>query len=111
VTKAKSVFPTDDSLLKNAASGHDGHYEKMDRTSAGLELDPRPNNHLICRAYARATPLEPDVKGKICGFVAFDIPSRRRDALSKEAAGFPSCLLEYTLFYLHSKWSLHKIWD
>ena len=30
VTKSKSVFPTDGSLLKNAVSGDDGYYEKMD---------------------------------------------------------------------------------
>ncbi len=37
----------------------------MDWTAAGLEPDPRPDGHLLCRAYARVTPPWPDVKGKI----------------------------------------------
>ena len=53
VTRAKSVFPTDDSLLKNAVSGDDGHHEKVDGTAAGLERDPRAAVHLFCRTHAR----------------------------------------------------------
>ena len=52
VTKAKSVFPTDDSLLKNAVSGHDGYHEKVDRPATGLECDPRPDGCLLRRAHA-----------------------------------------------------------
>ena len=52
VTKSKSVFPTDDSLLK-----------KVDRPAAGLELDPCTDGDLLRRAYARVTPLCLDVKG------------------------------------------------
>ena len=45
--------------------GHDGYYEKVDWTTAGLEPDPRPDGHLLCRTYARVTPPWPDVKGKM----------------------------------------------
>ena len=41
VTKAKSVFPTDNSLLKMLYLAMMGHYEKVDRPETGLELDPR----------------------------------------------------------------------
>ncbi len=40
VTKSKTVFPTDDSLIKNALSGNYGHHKKMDRTQQRLEPDP-----------------------------------------------------------------------
>ena len=30
VTKSKTVFPSDESLLENAVSGHGGYHEKMD---------------------------------------------------------------------------------
>ena len=30
---------------------YDGHYEKVDWAAAGLELDPRPDGRLHCRAY------------------------------------------------------------
>lgn len=50
VTKAKSVFSTDDSLLE-------GHHKKADWPVAGLEPDPRPDGRLFCRAHARVTPV------------------------------------------------------
>ena len=37
---------------KFQVSSHDGHYQKVDRTPAGLEPDPRPDGYLFCRAYA-----------------------------------------------------------
>ena len=41
VTKSKTVFPSDDSLLKMLyVSGNHGYHEKMDRTQAGLGTDP-----------------------------------------------------------------------
>ena len=49
---------------ENAVSGYDGHYEKVDWVAAVLELDPRPDGHLFCRAYAWVTLLASDVKGK-----------------------------------------------
>ena len=39
VTKAKSVFPTDEPV-QNAVSGNDGYYQKVDRPPSGLEYDP-----------------------------------------------------------------------
>lgn len=48
VTKSKSVFPTDDSLLKNAVSGDDGYYKKVDGSTAGLEPHPCAVVHLFC---------------------------------------------------------------
>ena len=55
--------------------------EEMDRTTAGLEHDPRTAVDLLRRAHARITPPDPDVKGKGCkqpGFAALDIRFRRR---------------------------------
>ena len=87
VTKSKSVFPTDDSLLKmlylampaeNAVSGHDGYYQKVDWPAAGLEHDPCTDGDLLRRAYARVTPICLDVKGQMNGFAALDIHPHRR---------------------------------
>ena len=47
VTKSKSVFPTDGSLLKNAVSGDDGYYEKVDGSAARLEPHPCAVVHLF----------------------------------------------------------------
>ena len=49
--------------VENAVSGDDGHHEKVDGTAAGLERDPRAAVDLLCRAHARITPPEPEVKG------------------------------------------------
>ena len=43
------------SLAENAIFGHDGYYQKVGWTAAGLEPDPCPDGHLLCRAYARVT--------------------------------------------------------
>lgn len=51
VTKAKSVFPTDDSLLKMLYLSM-VDIKKMDWQAARLEPDPRPTVHLLCRTYA-----------------------------------------------------------
>ena len=52
-TKAKSVFPTDDSLLKIL---YHRYHQKMDRTTAGLEPHSRTIVCVFCGAYARITP-------------------------------------------------------
>lgn len=64
VTKAKSVFPTDDSLLKRLYLGHGVHHEKVDWPPTGLEPDPCPVVDLLFRPHARVTLLESEVKGK-----------------------------------------------
>ena len=81
VTRAKSVFPTDDSLLKMLY----------------LAIDPRAAVHLFCRAHARITPPEPEVKGLRAavrgapmngGLAAtLDIHPRRRYTAHKAAVG------------------------
>ena len=38
-------------------------------------------------------------------------PSILPSVCPSNTAGFPGRLPEYTLFYLHPKWSLHRIWD
>ena len=40
VTKNKSVFPTDDGLLKDALSCNDRHYKKVDRQAQRLGTNP-----------------------------------------------------------------------
>ena len=60
----KSVFPTDDSLLKMLYLAMMDITKKMDWTAAGPEPDPRPDGHLLCRAYARVTPPEPGWQGQ-----------------------------------------------
>ena len=47
VTKSKTVFPSDDSIFKNAVSGNYGYHEKMDRTQAGLGADTFPAGNLF----------------------------------------------------------------
>ena len=65
VTKAKSVFPTDDSLLKMLYLAMMDITKKMDWAPSGLESDPRPDGHILCRAHAGVTPPGADVKGKM----------------------------------------------
>ena len=111
VTKAKSVFPTDDSLLKMLYLAMMDITKKMDWTAAGLEPDSRPDGNLLCRTHARITPLWPDVKGKMNGSATLDIHPHRRYVVVKTAAGFTACRPESILFYFHHRWSLHRIWD
>ena len=55
----------------------------MDRTTAGLEPDPCPDGHLLCRAYARVTLPGPDTKGKMNGSTALDIRPHQRYVVEK----------------------------
>lgn len=70
-----SFFPTDDSLLKRL------YLATMDRKSGPdggrLQPDPRPAGHLLRPAYARVTPLWPDVKGFADGYAALSIHPHR----------------------------------
>lgn len=94
VIKAKSVFPTNDSLLKIlhlAMTDHDGYYEKVDGTAAGLESDPCPDGDLFCRAYARITPQGTDPKDKMNGSAALDSQPLRRYDANKTVAGQTCC--------------------
>ena len=63
VTKAKSVFPTDDSLLKMLYLAMMDITKKWDWAPSGLESDPRPDGHILCRAHARVTPPGADGQG------------------------------------------------
>ena len=101
VTRAKSVFPTDNSLLKNVVSGDDGHHKKVDEMAVGLGHDPRTVVHLLCRTHARITPPGPEVKG-LCAAVrdapmngglaaALDIHPRQRYTAHKAAVGQIRC--------------------
>ena len=81
-------------------SSYDRYYKKMDRTAAGLEPDPRPDGHLLCRAYARVTPPRLDVNDKLNGSATLDIRPHRRYVVDKAAAGFsrlPPCI-NFALF-------------
>lgn len=49
--------------FQNAVSGDDGHHEKVDRPTAGLECDQRAVGSLLRRPDARVTPQAPNVKG------------------------------------------------
>ena len=64
VPKAKSVFPTDKSLLKLLYLAVMDITKKIDRTATGPEPNPRPTDYLFRRAYARVTP---DIKGFVSG--------------------------------------------
>ena len=85
--------------------GDGGHHEEMDRTTAGLEHDPRTSVDLLRRAHARITPPYPDVKGKGCkhpGFAVLDIRFRRRYGREKAVSVRP--LPPHTRFCcLHSR--------
>ena len=83
----------------------------MDRAAAGLEPDPCPDVHLLCRAYARVTPPGPDAKGKMNGSAALDIRPHRRYVVEKAAARQACCRRKSSLLYSHFKWSLHRIRD
>ncbi len=48
VTKSKSIFPTDDSLLKMLYLAMIRYYEKMDRLPPGLEPNPFPTGNILC---------------------------------------------------------------
>ena len=87
VTKAKSVFPTDDSLLKMLYLAMMDITKKVDGTAAGLEPDSRTAVHLLCRTHARITP--PGRTSRVCAplhdapmngglAAALDIHPRRR---------------------------------
>ncbi len=58
----------------------------MDRAAAGLEPDPCPDGHLLCRAYARGIPSDLYVKGELNGSAALDIHPHRRYVVDKAAA-------------------------
>ena len=96
VTRAKSVFSTDDSLLKML------YLAMMDITKkwTGRRQDWSVIHaavHLFCRTHARITPPESDVKGlraAVCGApmngglaAALDIHPRRRYTAHKAAVG------------------------
>ena len=53
VTKSKTVFPSDDSLLKNAVSGHDRYHQEMDGTPSGLGTDPFSAGNFLRRKIER----------------------------------------------------------
>ena len=53
VTKSKFVFPTDDSLIKNAVPGDDGHNEKVDRQTSGVGYDSFPIEGILCSQDSR----------------------------------------------------------
>lgn len=115
VTKARSVFPTDDSLFKMLYLAMVEHHEEMDRTAAGLERALRTAVDLLRRAHARITPSYPDVKGKGCkqpGFAALDIWFRRRYGREKAASVRPlpphtsfCCLHPRRTFTQNSGWT------
>lgn len=58
----------------------------MNRTAAGLEPDPYSDGYLLCQAYARVTPPEPDVKDTMNDSATLDIHHHRRYVIEKAAA-------------------------
>ena len=50
--------------VQDAVSGHDGHYEKVDRPEAGLERHLRPDGRFLWRQNPRIAEIGPHVKGK-----------------------------------------------
>lgn len=58
----------------------------MDRMVTGLEPDPCPDVHLFCRAHARVTPPDLDVKGKMNDSATLDIHPHQRYVINKVAA-------------------------
>ena len=97
VTRAKSVFPTDDSLLKMLYLAMMDITKKWTGRRQGLERDPCAAVHLFCRTHARITPPGPEVKGLRAAVrgapmngglaAALDIHLRRRYTAHKAAVG------------------------
>ncbi len=88
VTKAKSIFPTDDSLLKMLyLAMMDITKEWRERRQDWILIHTQLAIYFACRSHARVTPLWPDVKGKMNGFAVLDIHPHRRYAANKAAAG------------------------
>ena len=63
VTRAKSVFPTDDSLLKMLYLAMMDITKKWTGRRQDWSVIHGAAVHLFCRTHARITPPEPDVKG------------------------------------------------
>lgn len=89
----------------------------MDRTATGLEPDPCPDGDLLCRVYARVSPLplEADVKGSgaiqlLLTFIPADVMLlTRRQLVNPAAASNKFCFIcilygVYTDFGMTLKW-------
>ena len=86
---------------ENAVSGDDEYYEKVDRSTAGLEPHPCAAVHLFRWAYAGLTPAAEECQGYMNGFAALDFPPCQRYVVVKATAGFAVCrlILKLLLFY------------
>ena len=103
VTKAKSVFPTDDSLLKMLYLAMMDITKKWTGRRQDWSLNPCTDGDLLRRAYARVTPLCLDVKGQMNGFAALDIHPHRRYVIDIGGRRSSRCRLHINFaLFLHS---------
>ena len=88
VTRAKSVFPSDDSLLKILYLAMMDIIKKWTGRRQDWSRSTLSWQSILLIVCPNKTPLSPDVKGKTNGFAALDIRSHRRYVVVKPAAGF-----------------------